>query len=131
MQVSILFSYRRYVVAKFLYIKVTKYIHKYIAKGPDHATIMLGGEDEVKIYLDSRWIGACEAFWRFMEYELHVHIPNVVRLPVHEQDMQHVVFNEEDNVDEILNRNQQTKLTAYFAVSYLHFCVQHQLIFSN
>jgi len=78
---------------------------------------MLSGEDEVKIYLDSQWIGACEAFWCFMEYELHVHKPNIVHLPVHEEDMQHVVFNEEDNVDEILNRNRQTKLTAYFAVS--------------
>jgi hypothetical protein len=109
------------VIAKFLYIKATKYIHKYIAKGPDRATIMLGGEDEVKIYLDSRWIGACEAFWRFMEYELHVHKPNVVRLPVHEEGMHNVVFNEEDDVEEILRWNQQTKLTAYFAVSVLHF----------
>ena len=96
---------------------MTKYIHNYITKGPDHATILLGGEDEVKIYLDSWWIGACEAFWRFMEYELHVHKPNIVHLPVHAENMQHVVFNEEDNVDQILNRNQQTKLTAYFAVS--------------
>jgi hypothetical protein len=90
---------------------------------------MLGGEDEVKIYLDSHWIGACKSFWRFMEYELHVHNPNVIHLPVHEEGMHHVVVNEDD-VEEILRQNQQTKLTAYFAVSNLHFCVQHQLIFS-
>jgi hypothetical protein len=109
--------------------KATKYIHKYIAKGPDRATVMLGGSDEVKIYLDSHWIGACEAFWRFMEYELHVHKPNIVRLPVHEENMQHIVFNEEDDVDDILNRNQQTKLTAYFAVSIYIFL--QSIIVSN
>jgi len=59
---------------------------------------MLGGEDEVKIYLDSQWIGACEAFWHFMEYELHVHKPNIICLPVHEENMQHIIFHEEDNV---------------------------------
>lgn len=103
------------------FFTATKYIHKYITKGPDRATIIFGGEDEVKIYLDSRWIGACEAVWRFMEYELHVHKPNIVRLPVHEEGMQHVVFNEDDDVEEILRRNQRTKLTAYFAVSDFYF----------
>ena len=61
-----------------------------------------------------------------MEYELHVHKPNIVCLPVHEEGMHHMVFNEEDDVEDILRRNQQTKLTAYFEVShfYTHSTVQ-------
>ena len=92
---------------------------------------MLGGANEVQIYLDSQWIGACEAVWHFMEYELHVHKPNIVCLPVHEEGMHHMVFNEEDDVEDILRRNQQTKLTAYFEVShfYTHSTVQFSYTF--
>ena len=92
---------------------------------------MLGGANEVQIYLDSWWIGACEAVWCFMEYELHVHKPNIVHLPVHEEGMYHVVFNEDDDVEDILRRNQQTKLTAYFEVShfYTHSTVQFSYTF--
>jgi hypothetical protein len=40
-------------------IKSVKYIHKYIYKGPDRATLeMQGAVDEIKTYLDSRYISS-------------------------------------------------------------------------
>src|SRR5205807_835973 len=42
-------------------IKSVKYIHKYIYKGHDRATLeMQGATDEVKTYLDSRYISSVE-----------------------------------------------------------------------
>ena len=39
-------------------IKAVKYIHKYIYKGPDHATIWTEGHDEIRIYFDARYISS-------------------------------------------------------------------------
>jgi hypothetical protein len=39
-------------------VKAVKYIHKYIYKGPDQATLQVGGQvDKVKQYIDARYIG--------------------------------------------------------------------------
>jgi len=41
-----------------------KYLSKYIYKGPDRATMEISGgvQDEIKAYLDSRFIGLTEAY---------------------------------------------------------------------
>lgn len=48
--------------------------------------------DEIKKYLDSRYISVSEAFWRIFEFELSHRSPSVTRLPVHEPNQQTVVF---------------------------------------
>ena len=61
--------------------KTLKYCFKYIHKGPDRA--MLQYElDEIKTYIDGRYIGAPEGIWRTFHFALHEQFPPVVRLQV-------------------------------------------------
>ncbi|KAG5520645.1 hypothetical protein RHGRI_033280 [Rhododendron griersonianum] len=52
-------------------MKCVKYIHKYIYKGHDRATIVLGVANEIQQYLDARYIGPPEAAWRIFGHHLH------------------------------------------------------------
>jgi hypothetical protein len=59
-----------------------KYVTKYIHKGPDRATVEVFRGDEIKTFLDSRYVSSCEAAFRTFHFALHEHNPTVVRLPV-------------------------------------------------
>ena len=78
-------------------IKSTKYIHKYICKGHDRTTMGIGtNQDEVQLYLDSRYISASEACWRIFHYDMHEEQPNIIRLAVHTPEGQYVTSNAEN-----------------------------------
>src|ERR1700694_4568844 len=65
-------------------VKAIKYIYKYVYKGHDHTTMEFGTcQDEVKQYLDARYVSACEALWRIYHFHMHKEYPSVVRLQVH------------------------------------------------
>jgi hypothetical protein len=98
-------------------IKSVKYIHKYIYKGNDRATLeMPGPVDEVKIYLDSRYISSTEAAWRIFEFAMHLEWPSVYRLPVHLPNEHMVFYNPEDDAQDVLDRAaaKETCLTGWF-----------------
>ena len=61
--------------------KTVKYCFKYIHKGPDRATLQYN-IDEIKTYIDGRYIGAPEAIWRIFHFPIHEQVPPVVRLQV-------------------------------------------------
>ena len=58
-----------------------KYCFKYIHKGPDRTTLQYN-IDEIKTYIDGRYIGAPEAIWRIFHFPIHEQVPPVVRLQV-------------------------------------------------
>ncbi|KAG0580812.1 hypothetical protein KC19_4G201500 [Ceratodon purpureus] len=98
-------------------VQAVKYIHKYIYKGHDRATLRIGEEqDEIKQYLDARYIGASEAVRRLLKMTMHDEDPNIVRLHLHLPGMHHVIFNTRDDPLTILNRGQvqRTRLTKFF-----------------
>ena len=97
-------------------IRCVKYIHKYIYKCHDRTTMVLGGGDEIKQYLDARYIGPPEVVWRLFEFPLHQEIPAVVRMQLHLPRMHFVIFNEEEALVSIIERSaqQQTTLTGFF-----------------
>src|ERR1700679_4204870 len=98
-------------------VKAFKYIHKYVYKGHDRTTMGFGdAQDEIKLYLDSRYVSASEATWRLMRFKMHEETPNVVRLAVHLENEQAVIFNEEDNANTVIDAAaaRHTTLTAYF-----------------
>jgi Helitron helicase-like domain at N-terminus len=98
-------------------INSVKYIHKYIYKGHDRATLEVEGPvDEVKSYLDARYISSIEAAWRIMENEMHLEWPAVYRLPVHLPGEHMVVYDPDDNPEDVVERAaaKETHLTGWF-----------------
>lgn len=98
-------------------IKSFKYIHKYVYKGHDRTSMGFGEtEDEIKQYLDARYVSAPEACWRIFRYDMHQEQPNVVRLGIHLEHEHSVVFNEEEDLNDIVDRGAaaKTTLTAFF-----------------
>jgi hypothetical protein len=119
-------------------ISAVKYLYKYVYKGPDRATavierqvntpgqvnnaqaIIANGEwqnrDEIKTYLEGRYVFASEASWRLFSFRMHDGTPFITRLAMHEPGMHMVVYNDNANIFETVNseQNQKTTLTEYF-----------------
>nr|KAJ0186702.1 hypothetical protein LSAT_V11C900477310 [Lactuca sativa] len=91
-----------------------KYLFKYINKGPDRATVSMvpsnnysdnnDAVDEIKEYYDCRYISACEASWRIFKYDVHYRYPAVIRLPFHLPNQQQVVYEADDDIEDVLDR---------------------------
>ena len=102
-------------------ILAVKYLYKYIYKGHDRICISIQREsesiDEIREYLDSRYVSAREASWRIFGFTLHQYYPAVQRLQLHLQNQQYVTFNPESQNSEQLSQRQdirKTTLTAFF-----------------
>ena len=116
-------------------IKSVKYIHKYVYKGPDRATIEARQQqrqnarqqdnndnvqqpvDEVRNYIDARYVSASEAIWRILKFRMHGEFPSVTRLQVHLEGEHNVLIRvDSDNNQDVVNRalTRNTTLTAYF-----------------
>lgn len=113
-------------------VKAVKYLFKYVYKGHDRAEVAVvpanAGStsttaaagaaprpvqiDEIKQYVDGRYVSASEAFWRIYGFRMHGQFPSVERLPVHLDKQQIVYFAEDANVANILPK--MTKLEAWF-----------------
>ena len=65
-------------------VKAVKYIYKYVYKGHDRTTMKFGtAQDEIKLYLDARYISSCEVNWHLYFFEVQDHQPSVLHLQVH------------------------------------------------
>jgi hypothetical protein len=75
--------------------------------------------NEVKEYLDSRYITAAESCWHIFEFSMHNEYPSVTRLPVHLENQQLIYYNEDEDLDAVVERGAQrhTALTAWFLKS--------------
>ena len=90
-----------------------KYLFKYVHKGYDRVTTSFfqsgvdGVEknlDEVSLYYDCRYVSSCEAAWRIFGFEIQYKDPSVERLSFHLPNEQHIIFDEADSLDNVLNR---------------------------
>ena len=68
------------------------------------------------MYLDAKYISASESIWRIFHYKMHNHTSNVQRLAVHLPNQQPITFQDEDNLQYIINHTttRMTTLTAWF-----------------
>ncbi len=91
-------------------IRAVKYMFKYVYKGHDRATVEISRHNdnategnvvkvnEIKIYLDCRYVSASEATWRIFKFDMHEPFPIVERLQYHLPNQQMVLFDDDDDV---------------------------------
>lgn len=98
-------------------VQAIKYIHKYVYKGSDRASVALDiNQDEVAQYLQGRYIGPTEAVWRLFEFSTHEEFPPVEQLAVHLPGEQNVYFQESADDQELRERLEgaRSTLMAFF-----------------
>jgi hypothetical protein len=125
-------------------ITAVKYLFKYVYKGHDRATVEISGENqqgsqedsqfpredlvenlsqdplkcinEVKRYLDSRYVSASEGCWRIFGFILHDEYLCIYRLQLHMPDSYLCFFKDGQSIGDIVNKNtnKETMLTAFF-----------------
>ena len=95
-------------------IKVIKYIHKYIYKGPDRATMQQEGADEIHSYLDARYISSIQACHNIFDFAMHMEWPAIYCLPIHLPGKQNVVFRADANIRDLVENPKVTELMAWF-----------------
>jgi hypothetical protein len=101
-------------------VTMVKYLYKYICKGSDRMAVAIAGEevDEIKNYLDCRYISPPEACWRILGFGLHGNSHTAYKLPVHLPNMHNVIFNDDDDLEEVLEASATTMLTEFFQLQY-------------
>ena len=90
-----------------------KYLHKYIHKGSDRIMVQVAGkstQDEITRFIDGRYLGGTEAFWRHYEYSLRHQYPPVKKLALHLENEQIVVFDENCDLREAAKKKNETTL---------------------
>lgn len=104
-------------------IKSVKYLFKYVYKGHDCANVAIKehqtlNHDELKTFIDSRYVSAPEAAWRLFAFKMHDQSHTIVRLQVHLPNEQNVYFTEE-NIQAVAERGatRDTSLTAWFKLN--------------
>jgi hypothetical protein len=103
-------------------IKAVKYLYKYIYKGHDHTSFNIdipdaqGNIDDIKRFIDARWVTPPEVMWRIFGFILCENYPSVLQLPLHLEGMHRVTFKEGDDLKNVLASDGADKsmLTEYF-----------------
>ncbi len=98
--------------------RLIKYLFKYINKGPDRAAVVIENNvdrdgssstrhyknvDEIKQYLDCRYLSAYEAVWRLFEFDIHFRQPSVERLSIHLPMMNNIIYHSSQSLVSVLN----------------------------
>jgi len=101
-------------------IKSVKYLFKYVYKGHDCANVTVQERgtyehNEIKTYIDSRYVSAPEAALHLFGYRMHDQSHSIQRLQVHLQDHQSISFDPE-KIHEAISKaaTKLTTLTAWF-----------------
>ncbi|KAF7839626.1 uncharacterized protein G2W53_008108 [Senna tora] len=102
-----------------------KYLFKYVSKGHDMVTAKISSDsnahvddmkDDIKHYYDCRYISPCEATWRIFRFDINFREPTVKRLPFHLPNQQGIIFQDDDNIDDVVANAsvKETKFLAWF-----------------
>ncbi|GJU32026.1 hypothetical protein Tco_1175615 [Tanacetum coccineum] len=99
--------------------KAIKYLFKYLSKGHDRATVIIqenvqtGGAatpekvvevDEIKNYLNCRYLAPCEAVWRMLSFDIHYSYLAVMKLNFHLPEQNPITLRDSENLPALLQR---------------------------
>ncbi|XP_019225110.1 PREDICTED: uncharacterized protein LOC109206711 [Nicotiana attenuata] len=111
-----------------------KYLSKYVNKENDRATVAFSRSvqeegssvvDEINMYYNFRYISPCEAAWRILEFPLHYRQPSVERLSFYLPNEQHVIFSDDDPIDDVSSRptlkRWEKRKTSAFSIGRIFF----------
>ncbi|GJR91995.1 DNA helicase [Tanacetum coccineum] len=124
-----------------------KYLFKYISKGTDRVIMNVTkpvGDiastsrapniqiDEIKNFVEARYIGPHEACWRIFDFPIHYRDPAVQILAVHLENMQQITFRSKDNLQSIINNpiKKKTALTEWLEYN-KNYTDGHHLTYLN
>ena len=113
-----------------------KYLFKYVTKGADCSKAYLQRVkraqqapyddetktiNEIKEYLDCRYICEQDACWRMFGYDIHRHYPAVERMPVHLPNENFITFSARAKMDRLVSTEflKRTMLTQWFVCNEL------------
>ncbi|PIA32427.1 hypothetical protein AQUCO_04500197v1 [Aquilegia coerulea] len=98
-----------------------KYLYKYVYKGPDRVfmevrSAEISQGDEIKQFVDARWVCPQESVWRIFKFPLNKMYPSVYSLDVHTPNMHELLFSENQAPsDQVEDENaSRTMLTEFF-----------------
>jgi ATP-dependent DNA helicase PIF1 len=74
-------------------------------------------DNEVKRFLDARYVSSAEACWRIFGFPLHEQYPCTKRLSIHLQDQQNIRFTDGEKLKDVIEKTIDTQLTAYFKIN--------------
>ncbi|XP_035840208.1 ATP-dependent DNA helicase PIF1-like [Helianthus annuus] len=75
--------------------------------------------DEIKNYLDCRYLSPCEAVWRMLAFPIHYSFPSVMKLTFHTPNQHLITLRDSDSLPALLNRDgiRDTMFTQWFALN--------------
>jgi hypothetical protein len=100
-------------------------------KGHDRATIEISRQndnaternlvevDEIKKYLDYRYVSTSEAVWCIFKFDMHERFPTIEHLQYHLPNQQMVLFDDDDDMQEMVTRStiSRTMLIEWFKIN--------------
>ena len=104
-------------------VTAVKYLYKYIYKGYDSAHLVLTMDglmdvNEIKSFVDTRYVSAVESSWRLNECKMHDKSHVVIRLQIHLPGAQIIHFNEGQEAEAVERADGRlTNLTAWFSLN--------------
>ncbi len=112
-------------------IRAVKYMFKYVYKRHDRPIVEISCQNDnatkgnvvetntIKKYLDCRYVSASEATWCMFKFDMHERFPIVECLQYHLANQQMVLFDDDDDVQEVATRLaiSRTMLTEWFKIN--------------
>nr|AAL58156.1 hypothetical protein [Oryza sativa Japonica Group]AAP53342.1 hypothetical protein LOC_Os10g22130 [Oryza sativa Japonica Group] len=103
-------------------IKSVKYLYKYVYKGHDGASFSVdpsGEINEIQQYRNAKYVPPPEAIYRMLGFPLFGIYPAVLQLQLYLPNMQYVTYNEDGNLENVVNcpSSTRTTLTEYFKMN--------------